>query len=197
MTRVGTDPPRVATETMPPPLRRLALTAHVVSSVGWLGAIVAFLVLAIVGLTTQDAPKVRAVYLAAEPITWFVIVPFALASLLTGVVQGLGTTWGLVRHYWVLFKLVITVVATGVLLMYTETVAFFAGLAAQSDTDLGALRAPTFVLHSSAALILLLAATVLAVYKPSGRTAYGRRKQRELAAAPAGQSRRRLSGSRS
>ena len=164
--------------TMRPPLRKLALTAHVVSSVGWLGAIVAFLALAVTGLTSRDAQKVRAVYLAAEPLTWFVIVPLALASLLTGIVQSLGTTWGLLRHYWVLFKLLLTVVATVVLLMYTQTVDFFAGVAAGPSADLRELRAPTFVLHSGAALLVLLAATVLAVYKPRGMTRYGRRKQR-------------------
>ena len=167
---------------MSPPLRKLALTAHVASSVGWLGAIVVFLVLAIVGLTSQDAPLVRGVYLAAEPITWVAILPLALASLLTGLVQGFGTTWGLLRHYWVVFKLIITVVATAVLVMYTETVGYFAALAADPNADLAGLRAPTFVLHSGAALVLLVAATVLAVYKPPGRTAYGRRKQaKELA----------------
>lgn len=162
---------------MPLRARRLVLTAHVVSSVGWLGAIVVFLALAVVGLTSEDAELVRAVYRAAEPITWFVLVPFALASLLTGVVQSLATNWGLFRHYWILFKLVISVVATVVLLLYTETVGFFADLAADSSTDLTELRAPTFVLHSGAALLLLLAATVLAVYKPRGMTRYGRRKR--------------------
>lgn len=162
---------------MPLRVRRLVLTAHVVSSVGWLGAIVVFLALAIVGLTSQDAQLVRAVYLAAEPITWFVIVPFALGSLLTGIVQSLATTWGLFRHYWILFKLAISVVATAVLLLYTETVGFFADVAADSRADLTELQAPTFVLHSGAALLLLLAATVLAVYKPRGMTRYGRRKQ--------------------
>lgn len=169
--------------TMAPRLRKFALTAHVVSSVGWLGAIVAFLALAIAGLTSPDAQLVRAVYLAAEPLTWFVIVPLAFASLLTGIVQSLGTTWGLFRHYWVLFKLLITVVATGVLLAYTETVGFFADVAAESSGDLGQLRTPTFVLHSGAALLLLLVATVLAVYKPQGRTRYGWRKHHEPRAA--------------
>ena len=64
---------------MTPRVRKFALTAHVISSVGWLGAIVAFLALAIVGLTSDDAQLVRAVYLTAEPLTWFVIVPAALA----------------------------------------------------------------------------------------------------------------------
>ena len=161
---------------MTPRLRKAALTAHVVCSVGWLGAIVAFLALAVTGLTSDDARLVRAVHLAAEPLTWFVIVPLALASLLTGIVQSLGTKWGLFRHYWVLFKLVINVVATAVLLLYTQTVGLFAGLAADPTTGLDLLRAPTFALHSGAALMLLLGATVLAVFKPAGITPYGRRR---------------------
>jgi len=164
--------------TMTPRVRKLALTAHVVSSVGWLGAVGVFLALAVVGLTSQDAQLVRAVYLAAEPIIWFAIIPLALASLLSGLVQSLGSTWGLFRHYWVLFKLLIAVVATIVLLQYTDTVGFFANLA-ESSADPRELKSPTFVLHSAAALLLLLAATTLAVYKPRGMTPYGRRKQHD------------------
>ena len=100
-----------------PRLRKFALTAHVVSSVGWLGAIGVFLALSVLGLTGQDAPKVRGAYLAMEAIGWFVLVPLSLVSLLTGLVQGLGTKWGLLRHYWVVVKLVINLVATVVLLL--------------------------------------------------------------------------------
>lgn len=166
--------------TLPARGRKAALTAHVVSSVGWLGAIIAFLCLAIAGMRSQDGQLVRAVYLAAEPLTWFVIVPLAVASLLTGVLQSRVTKWGLLRHYWVLFKLLINVFATIVLLLYTQTVGSLAGTAADPRADIGELRGPTFVLHSSVALLLLLAATVLAVYKPRGLTPYGRRKQQEL-----------------
>ena len=49
----------------------------------------------------------RATYLVMEPAAWVVLVPLAFASLLTGLVQSLSTTWGLARHYWVLFKLLI------------------------------------------------------------------------------------------
>ncbi len=164
---------------MTPRLRKLALTVHVTSSVGWLGAVVAFLALAIVGLTSQDAQTVRAVYLAAVPITWYVLVPLAVASLLTGLTSSLGSPWGLFRHYWVLFKLLLNILATIVLLIYTQTVGAFADLAAKPGADLGELRAPTFVLHSILALLVLLVATVLAVYKPRGLTRYGRRKQRD------------------
>jgi len=164
---------------MAAPVRKFALTSHVIASVGWLGSIIAFLVLGVTGLTSDDPGLVRAVYLVAEPLTWFVIVPLAGASLITGLVQGLGTTWGLFRHYWVVFKLVITVVATVVLLIYTETVGFFAGVAANPAADVTDLRAPTFVLHAGTALVLLSTATILAVYKPPGRISWPRPRSRE------------------
>ena len=174
---------------IPPGVRKLALTLHVTASVGWLGAVAAFLALAVVGLTSADEQTVRGAYLVMEPTAWSVLVPLAFASLLTGIVQSLGTAWGLLRHYWVLFKLLINVGAIVVLLMYTQTLRFLADVAAQatlSSDDLGVLRTPSVVLHSALALLLLLVATVLAVYKPRGLTPYGRRKQHERRAAHPG-----------
>jgi len=167
---------------MTPRLRKLALTAHVTSSVGWLGAVAGVLAPALVGLTSQDIQIVRAAYLTMELIGWFVLVPLALASLVTGLLQSLGTTWGLFRHYWVLFKLLINVSAMVVLLMYMQTPSYLAGVAAEttlSNDDLGVLRTPSVVLHSVLALLLLLVATVLAVYKPRGMTRYGARQRHE------------------
>jgi hypothetical protein len=86
---------------MPPRLRKFVFTAHVTTTVGWLGAVVVFLALAVVGLTSQDAQTVRGAYLVMAPAAWFVLVPLAFASLLTGIVQSLGTEWGVFRHYWV------------------------------------------------------------------------------------------------
>jgi uncharacterized membrane protein len=164
---------------MPPRVRKFALTAHVTASVGWIGAVVVFLALAVIGLTSQDADTVRGAYLVMEPAARFVLVPLALASLLTGLIQSLGTTWGLFRHYWVLFKLLINVFATVVLLTYMETFRFMAGVAAEASADLRVVRNESPLLHAALALVLLLVATVLAVYKPRGLTPYGQRKQRE------------------
>jgi hypothetical protein len=167
---------------MAPRVRKAVLTAHVTASVGWLGAVACFLALSVAGLASQDAQTVRAAYLAMEATGWFVLVPLSLASLLTGIVQSLGTKWGLFRHYWVLVKLMINVVATIVLLLYMQTLDSLAGLAAQmtlSGGDLSGLRDPSPVLHAGAALLLLLVATTLAVYKPPGMTRYGQRKLRE------------------
>lgn len=164
---------------MPPRVRQFALTAHVTCSVGWIGAVLVFLALAIVGLTSPDAETVRGAYLVMEPAAWAVLVPLAFGTLVTGVVQGLGTAWGLFRHYWVLFKLLISVFATFVLLVYMETFRIMARVAADPTADLAIVRNASPRLHAVLALIVLLVATVLAIYKPRGLTPYGRRKQRE------------------
>src|SRR5712691_3600039 len=121
---------------MPTRVRKFALTAHVTFSVGWLGAVLVFLALSVVGLTSPDAQTVRGAYLVMQPAAWLVLVPLAFASLLTGIVQSLGTTWGLFRHYWVLFKLLITIFATIVLLIYMETFSAMARVAADPTVDL-------------------------------------------------------------
>lgn len=164
-----------------PRLRKLVLSAHVIFAVGWLGAVVSFLALAIAGLTSQDAQMVRATYLAMEVIARFVIVPLSLAPLLTGPILSLGTPWGLFRHYWILSKLLINIVASLLLLLHIQVIDFVASAAAQatlSSADLSKLRIQ-LVFEAVAALLALLLATGLAVYKPRGMTPYGRRKQRE------------------
>ena len=107
--------------TMSPSLRKLALTAHVTSTVGWLGAIIGFLAVAIAALTSQDIQLVRGAYLVMGLTGWYVLVPLCVASLTTGLIMSLGTSWGLFRHYWVLVKFVITVLAAVILFMYTQT----------------------------------------------------------------------------
>jgi hypothetical protein len=167
--------------TMGSRLRKLALTAHITSSVGWLGAVATVLALAIAGLTYQDGLLVRAAYLAMEPIVSFVIVPLAFASLLTGLVQSLGTAWGLFRHYWVLLKLLITVLVTLLLLQYTRTIGHITDAAADATTSSADLRTlgVSPLLHAGLALLALLVPAAVSVFKPPGMTPYGWRKQKE------------------
>jgi hypothetical protein len=151
---------------MTPGLRKFALTAHVTFSVGWLGAVVAYLAVAIACLVSRDAQMVRSGYFTMELTGWFVIVPLSLAALLTGLIQSLGTEWGLFRYYWILVKCVLTLGAITVLLLHMPAVSRRSG-------------GPAEVVHSGGGLLVLLATTTLSVYKPWGRTRYGRRKQRE------------------
>jgi hypothetical protein len=166
---------------MTPRLRKFALTGHVICSVGWLGAVAAYLVLAIVGLTSQDAQRVRAAYLAMELVGWFVIVPCSLAALFTGLVQSLGTAWGLFRHYWILAKFLLTIGATIVLLQHMPAVSHMAAVAAETTLSGADFRTPRIglVVHAGSGLLVLLAVATLSVYKPCGMTRYGRWKQRE------------------
>jgi hypothetical protein len=167
--------------TMPPRLRKLVLTVHIASSVGLLGAVASFLALAIAGLTSQDALVVRGAYLAMEATAWLVIVPLAFASLLIGIFQALGTSWGLFRHYWVLAKLIVTALATIVLLMQMNLIGDIASVAAGttlSGNDLFEARI-SLVAHAGGGLLVLLVPMALSVYKPPGMTRYGRRKQHE------------------
>jgi uncharacterized membrane protein len=127
---------------MTPALRKFALTTHVTSSIGWVGAVIVFIALAGVGLTSQDPQTVR----------------------------------GVVPRYWVVFKLLITVFATVVLLIYMQTFRLMAAAAADPAAELHAVRNPSPLVHAVLALVILLVATVLAIYKPQAVTPYGRRK---------------------
>jgi putative copper export protein len=166
-------------------LRNLMLTAHVTASVGWIGALAVFLAHALAGLLSQDDQTVRALSLAMGLTAWFVILPLSLASLATGVVQAMGTAWGLMRHYWIVFKLLLTAAATVVLLLKLGPISYLAEMAANtafSSADLIGLRAST-TFHAAGGLLVLLLAAVLAIYKPQGMTPYGVRKRNEQSAA--------------
>jgi len=161
--------------TMTPGLRKFVLTVHLTSSVGWIGAVVAYLALGVSAVTSQDGQTVRAAWIAMELTGWYVIVPLSLASLLTGLVMSLGTKWGLFRHYWVLITLVLTILSTVVLLSHMPDVSSLADLVREADgADLGGLGGD--LLHAGGGLLVLLVITVLNVYKPRGMTRYGWRK---------------------
>jgi hypothetical protein len=163
---------------MSPPLRKLALTVHLTSSVGWIGAVVAYLALGVAAVTSSDVQTIRAAWTAMDLTGWWVIVPLAIAALLTGLVISLGTRWGLFRHYWVLISLGLTLVCTAVLLLHMPTVSAMAAFA--QTADLAELRVlGGDLVHPGIGLVLLLLITGLNVYKPAGLTPYGWRKQRE------------------
>lgn len=170
---------------MTPAVRKLAITAHVTFSVGWLGAVAAFLVLSIAGLTSHDAEVVRGAYLSMDLISRFIIIPMCFAALITGLLQALGTPWGLFRYYWIMLKFGLAIFATFALLVHqfgamAEAAKRVSGAAAETlfSADFGPLKTE-LVRAPSLAIVLLLVVTTLGVYKPWGLTRYGRRKQQE------------------
>lgn len=164
--------------TLTPGLRKLALAIHLTVSVGWIGAVIAYLAIGVTAATSPDGETVRSAWMAMDVIGWWAIVPLALGSLLTGIVMALGTPWGLFRHYWVIISFGLTVVAATVLLFHMPDVSATADIArtARGDElqDLGGDLA-----HAGIGLAVLLVVQVLNVYKPRGMTRYGQRRQRE------------------
>jgi hypothetical protein len=78
-------------------------------------------------------------------------------------------------------KFLLTTGATIILLRHMEAVSRMSGVAGQtilSSADFRALRIQ-LVVHAAGGLLVLLAATILSVYRPWGMTPYGRRKQHE------------------
>jgi hypothetical protein len=167
---------------MTPRIRKLALIAHIASSLGWFGAVAAFEALAIAGLSCSSTLMVRAAYLSMRWTTWFIIIPFALMSLLTGLVLALGTRWGLFRHYWIFVKFLINAVSIIILLFHTRLIGLVARTAAKgnlSSGDLLGLRIQLVVI-SGAALVALLVATALGVFKPRGLTPFAEPSNRHI-----------------
>ena len=160
--------------TMNSRVSKMMLTTHITFSVGWIGTVAAFLALSIVGLVSSDV-VVRSCYIAMEIVAWFIIIPFCFASLLTGLVQALGTHWGLFKHWWVFVKLVLTVIATLILILHMQPISFLAEVAAQKVMSYDELRGLRIriVADAAAAILVLTAITTISVYKPWGRIHFG------------------------
>lgn len=167
--------------TAEPWLRKLLLTVHVTTSVGWIGAIIAYIVLNVVALTSREQELVRAAYLMLDPLLRFAIVPLALGCLATGVLQSLVTQWGLFRHYWVVLSLWLTIIAVGVLLLHVPAVVSLSARAADPGVDPN--RFGGDLPHTLGGLLLVCVPLVLNIYKPRGLTRRGRRLRDRTAAA--------------
>lgn len=169
---------------MAPGLRKLNFTAHLTTSVAWVGAVGSFLALSVAGLASQNPDTVRGAYVAMNLLGEFVIVPLSLAAFLTGLAQSLGTEWGLLRYYWVATKLVLTIGATLLLLLHQFNAV--AGAARRVSMAPAGIRPEVgsvgiqLVGDAGLALVVLLVIATLGVYKPWGLTRYGLRKRTAL-----------------
>lgn len=172
-----------------PGQRKLLLTVHVTMSVGWVGAIIAYLAINIVALTSSDEVQVRGAYLLMDPVLKFAITPLAVGCLVTGVALALVTRWGLFRHRWVVASLWITTLAVALLFVHMSTeVADLTARASDPTVDLARDRVTerADLPNTIAGLLLVSVPLVLNIYKPRGLTRRGRRLQSPgTAAAPA------------
>lgn len=167
--------------TLAPKARKLLLAIHLTAAGGWIGAVVAYLAIAVTAARSDDPQTIRSAWIAMEVCGWYAIVPLAVASLLTGIAIALATRWGLFRHHWVIFSLVLSTFATVILVLHMPTVSSTADHARRADTDT-LLMLGSDIAHPAIGLLVLLTVQVLNVYKPRGLTRYGQRKVRVQAA---------------
>jgi hypothetical protein len=149
-------------------ISKLLLTSHVSTSVGWLGAVAAFIAVATVCLSAS-IPAARSLYPGLQVIAWYVIIPFCFASLLTGVLQAALTPWGLFRHYWIIVKLFLTVVMTALLILHLNPINYLAGLAVNTGNTINeSATIVDLIIKAGAAAIGLVVITAISIYKPWG-----------------------------
>ncbi|MEU9282337.1 DUF2269 domain-containing protein [Streptomyces sp. NPDC048342] len=154
------------------------MAVHVVTSVGWVGLSLSMVVLAVMGHTTEDAAIAKGVYYAMYVFDDTSVTVFSVTAAITGILLSCGTKWGLLLHWWIVVKWVITLFMTVFAWFVIHPVVMTArertAVAGGSPPEPGA--AADFLLWSVPLLfVLLTVAAVVSVYKPWGRTARGRR----------------------
>ena len=158
--------------------RKSVLVVHIASAGAWLGIDVVMAVLVFTALLSDDDRTKALSFQALELVAVGPLLAAGLVCLLTGILLGLGSRYGLVRYWWVAVKLVLNLVLTGlVLVALAPEVADAAERARQFvagvpvSLEVGDLVFPPIVSPTA-----LLVAMVLAVFKPWGRI---RRSDRE------------------
>jgi hypothetical protein len=168
-TRIPQTPPRSRARPRTFRLRgrthKLALTAHVLSSVGWFGIAVLVAFCAITATSAGDPDYAHSLYQVVETSPWL-SVPVGLVAVATGVLLSLGTNYGLVRQWWVVIKIVIAVAVIVTDPLVIASAARDAVASGGSDSIIQ----PTI-----AHCVMLAIATILSVFKPFGRTPWGKK----------------------
>jgi hypothetical protein len=162
-----------------PSMYKFLLASHIVVSVGWLGTAYAKFILELAAITTSAPDISKTIYSTMKYLS--IAFPIlAIPTIITGILLSLCTKWGLIKYYWVVAKLVLAVgvIVTAISLDGRLIDQSISALSSQS-MDKGIVSAPTILLISLtvAHLIMLVAATFITVYKPWGKTWFGRRKK--------------------
>ncbi|HEY0454030.1 hypothetical protein [Actinophytocola sp.] len=165
---------------MPPPVRKAVLVLHVLSAVSWLGLTIGNMTLSVTATATTNPAVQVGLFHALDVFGEVLMIPVAWTAFATGLLVSLGTHWGLVRHKWVLTKFLITSV-TVLLTTFLLTPGFKelgdiadrtppGQLVDQAVGDTMGLIAPGIVSGTC-----YLTCLVLSIYKPWGRTRWGKR----------------------
>jgi hypothetical protein len=163
------------------PWRRAVLAVHVLCGAGWMGLDLGLMVLVVTGATSGSGPTVAAAYTAVRLVVPVVVPLLATGMLVTGLLLGWGTTWGLLEWTWVLTKLVIGLVLTAlvfVLLVPTAlSVPSDLGGSATGVRDAVGAAVRSLMFPPMVSFAALGVSLVLSIWKPWGRTAWALRRR--------------------
>lgn len=172
------------------PWRRTVLALHVLCGVGWMGLDLGLLVLVVSGQTSESGPVAAASYTAVRLVVPTVVPLLAGGMLVTGVLLGWGTRWGLLTWTWVFTKLCIGIVLTALVLVALVPGALalpaeLTGTAAEVRAAVGS-AGEDLLYPPVVSFVALGCALVLSIWKPWGRTRWAVRSQAARRRAAAG-----------
>jgi len=188
----GMNAPRSATATGTQPrrpwrlsasARKLTLTIHIITALGWIGVDFVLFVFAVTGMTSDDPTTLAMCYRAIDLFAVVLLLPLGLLSLASGLLLGWGSKYGILRYRWVFWKLVLNLVLTTLVVVLlrpavSDAADAVAGPTATLNDRLDQAQS-NLIFPPTVSITALTIATVLAVYKPWGRTKYGRRRLEE------------------
>lgn len=157
--------PRQATPSrlgpLAPSIRRAILSLHIVASVGLLGEVSGFLAVAIQAARTDDPAFAATSYDLLATFSLVFGIPLSLTALVTGVILGRRSKWGVFRYPWVAIKLglLASVILVGALVLGPTVDRLRDGGGGETLVIAGA----------SWDVLALVLATGLSVYKPGRR----------------------------
>ncbi len=170
MTRIATSSasarPRLGTKT-----RRGVLIAHIASAGAWLGIDVVMAVFIFTALLTDDAKVQALCYQALELFAVWPLLVTGLVCLVSGVILGLGSKWGLVRYWWVATKLALNLILTALVLVALRPEVIESAEQARRWVagQPANLQVESLIYPPIVSPIALMIAMTLAVIKPWGR----------------------------
>lgn len=162
--------------------RRMLVTLHIALAVGWLGAAMAMLTLAIAARASQSTAHAASAYWAMHLLADVLLIPLSVGVLSIGVLASATSPWGLTRYRWVLVKFIATCAAVLLSLLALPAMTRIAYQDATQHALAAARDAGTrLIIASSVSVALYLSLTTISIFKPWGRTARGRRHASQLA----------------
>ncbi len=159
---------------LPRRVRRATVFVHVLVAIAWVGVDLVVGALSLTGLRTEDPRTMATAYTAIGMFAVPLMLALGLLTLATGVTLSLGTRYGLLRHWWVVVKLVANLVLTVLVVVALRPVlAEATAQAATVDPSLPGRLARVrvdLVFPPLVSTTTLLAAAWLGWYKPWGTT---------------------------